>query len=160
MEYIRKLRFTKESLCIFALAFFAFAFGFVLLYIGNTLLGCLSIIIGIIITWVIVKNIKNVKGAKVISYTDGFSVYKTDGTPLCFTWNNLSLAGIVKNGMYKDFLVVYDESIDQFALLPPEFENFEGFLDEIKEKINITEIVLNEDETIKEYLKRTVLKEV
>ena len=66
-------------------------------------------------------------------------VLKTDGSYTQFTWEEITSIFKTTNDERKNFLWVYNKNEDKSLRLPPLFENFQDFEEELREHHEIIE---------------------
>ena len=108
----------------------------------------------IYIDWCILKTIKGFMGTKIVTYTEGFTVYSSLNEKIEFSWDKITHAGHITGGKNDNQVFAYMESEDKIAVLPPIFKDFDSFVSELKEHTPWQEYALSGEETISSYLKK------
>ena len=85
------------------------------------------------------KNLKKVKSARISTTDEGLTAYKTDGSEVQFTWEEITEIYKITSEERKDFIYIYNKNQDKSLRLPPLFENFADFEAELREHHEIIE---------------------
>ena len=93
-------------------------------------------------------------GTKIVTYTEGFTVYSSLNEKIEFSWDKITHAGHITGGKNDNQVFAYMESEDKIAVLPPIFKDFDSFVSELKEHTPWQEYALSGEETISSYLKK------
>ena len=88
---------------------------------------------------IIKKNLKKVKSARISTTDEGLTAYKTDGSEVQFTWEEITEVYKITSEERKDFIYIYNKNQDKSLRLPPLFENFADFEAELREHHEIIE---------------------
>lgn len=147
-KYIPK--FAKSCLIVYALVLGGLVCGVLSCIFYSVFLGIVLIAFALYIVFEIVKNQNKIKSAKLVTYTEGFTAYKTDGSTIQILWKDIDNIFEVTDGTQNGFLVFkYDED-SKLLKLPPRFLDFDLFKKEIESNCKI--------ESIPEFIDTTLAK--
>ena len=130
---------SKKSWQLSALVAGCVIAGIVSCFIFSYLAGIALFTAAIYILIIIRKNMKKIKAARLSTTDEGFTAYKTDGSYTQFTWEEITSIFKTTNDERKNFLWVYNKNEDKSLRLPPLFENFQDFEEELREHHEIIE---------------------
>ncbi|MEE0999469.1 MAG: hypothetical protein UIH41_07400 [Treponemataceae bacterium] len=130
---------SKKSWQLYALVAGCVIAGIVSCFIFSYLAGIALFTAAIYILIIIRKNMKKIKAARLSTTDEGFTAYKTDGSYTQFTWEEITSIFKTTNDERKNFLWVYNKNEDKSLRLPPLFENFQDFEEELREHHEIIE---------------------
>ena len=153
MIYRYRMKFDGDSFKVYLLLAACVVVGIGAFFVLSTLWAIVLFLVCVVMAFQILKMMAKTLRARIITYTDGFTVYMTDGTKQQFEWDLISYAGFVVEGIQKGYVFVYEESVDRFIQLPPTFENLAGFREEIEEHHPVEDCIMKPSETIKERIK-------
>lgn len=117
------------------------------------LFGIICTAVGCYVAWQVIRAMRKFLSSRIETYSEGFTVYMTTGNKLSFEWGNVTHSGIIMNGPSKDYVFAYALDADSIVQLPPVFVNFEEFKTELMNHTPYKEYVLEDGETIIDYLK-------
>ena len=153
MIYRYKMKFDGDSLKVYLLLAACAVVGIGSFFVLSTLWAIVLLLVCAVMAFQILKMMAKTLSARIVTYTDGFTVHMMDGTKQQFEWDLISYAGFVVEGIQKGYVFVYEESVDRFIQLPPSFENLAGFREEIEEHHPVEDCIMKPSETIKERIK-------
>lgn len=130
---------SKKSWQLYALVAGCVIAGIVSCFIFSYLAGIALFTAAIYILIIIRKNMKKIKAARLSTTDEGFTAYKTDGSYTQFTWEEITSIFKTTNDERKNFLWIYNKNEDKSLRLPPLFENFQDFEEELREHHEIIE---------------------
>ena len=130
---------SKKSWQLYALVAGCVIAGIVSCFIFSYLAGIALFTAAIYILIIIRKNMKKIKAARLSTTDEGFTAYKTDGSYTQFTWEEITSIFKTTNDERKNFLWVYNKNEDKSLRLPPLFENFQDFEEELRKHHEIIE---------------------
>ncbi|MBO4706641.1 MAG: hypothetical protein J5647_12960 [Spirochaetaceae bacterium] len=159
MIYRYRMKFDGDSFKVYLLLAACVVVGIGAFFVLSTLWAIVLFLVCVVMAFQILKMMAKTLRARIITYTDGFTVYMTDGTKQQFEWDLISYAGFVVEGIQKGYVFVYEESVDRFIQLPPTFENLAGFREEIEEHHPVEDCIMKPSETIKERIKSIFVPE-
>ncbi len=119
-------------------------------------IGVLCCIAGLFILYTISKVRKYIKASGITTYTDGLTISYANGCKISFNWDGITHAGKIINGEHKGNIFIYDGNEDKYVQLLPAYEDFDAFAEELKEHFELKDVTLEENQTIKDYLKQIV----
>ena len=119
-------------------------------------IGILCCITGLFILYTISKVRKYIKASGITTYTDGLTIAYANGYKISFNWDGITHAGKIINGEYKDSIFIYDNNEDKYVQLLTTYEDFDAFVDELKEHIEVKDVTLEENQAVKDYLKQII----
>ena len=159
MIYRYRMKFDGDSFKVYLLLAACVVVGIGAFFVLSTLWAIVLFLVCVVMAFQILKMMVKTLRARIITYTDGFTVDMTDGTKQQFEWDLISYAGFVVEGIQKGYVFVYEESVDRFIQLPPTFENLAGFREEIEEHHPVEDCIMKPSETIKERIKSIFVPE-
>ena len=159
MIYRYKMKFDGDSFKVYLLLAACVVVGIGAFFVLPTLWAIVLLLICGFMAIQILKTMAKTLSARIVTYTDGFTVHMMDGTKQQFEWDLISYAGFVVEGIQKGYVFVYEESVDRFIQLPPQFENLAGFREEIEEHHPVEDCIMKPSETIKERIKSIFVPE-
>ncbi len=159
MTYRYKMKFDGDSFKVYLLLAACAVVGIGSFFVLSTLWAIVLLLVCGVMAFQILKMMAKTLSARIITYTDGFTVHMMDGTKQDFEWDLISYAGFVVEGIQKGYVFVYEESVDRFIQLPPQFENLAGFRAEIEEHHPVEDCIMKPSETIKERIKSIFVPE-
>ena len=136
-KYLSKA--SKKSWQLYLLVAGCIVAGIVSCFIFSIFAGVALFTAAIYILIIIRKNMKKIKAARLSTTDEGFTAYKTDGSYTQFTWEEITSIFKTTNDERKNFLWVYNKNEDKSLRLPPLFENFQDFEEELREHHEIIE---------------------
>lgn len=156
MEYKRKIKIDKNFVGIYAMAAVILAAGAICCIWFSAFIGTLCIIAGLFVCWIIAKTMKKILSSRILTYSEGLTVFNADGSKMAMEWKDVSHAGKITGGKFAGHVFMYDESADQFIQLPPIFHDFDKFEAELKEHFTVDDVNLEENESVRDYIKGLV----
>lgn len=91
--------------------------------------------------------------SRIESSEEGITCHFSGKDPMVFHWKMISHAGLCRQKWQKPCLFLYQETNDQFVIIPQEFSHFEHLADEVRKKTPYQEIRLERDDTLQRWLK-------
>ncbi len=147
MIYQYKMKMSKKSFPVYAMGFGSLAVAISAFFWANTLTAVLFVGVALFIDYQILKTIRRIAGARVVTFTEGFVVHMTDGTKMEFDWEKVDYSGVITNGEHPGMIFAYNEGDDKIIQLPPVFSDFDQLVEELKENTPFKEYQLEEGET-------------
>ena len=156
MQYKGIVKTDKNLVISYLLSIGLLAGGIAFFINSIKFIGVLCCIAGLFILFTISKVRKYIKASGITTYTDGLTVSYANGYKITFTWEGITHAGKIANGQHEGSIFIYDDNEDKYVQLLPAYENFDAFAEELKEHIELKDVNLEENQTIKDYLKQIV----
>lgn len=154
MTYVYNPKTNKNRFFFYILIILCVAGGIGSFFFLNKLTAAICCAISLYISWCILKAISSFMGSKIVTYTDGFTVYSSLNEKQEFSWNRITHAGHITGGKNDNQIFAYMEECDKIAVLPAIFKDFDSFVSELKSHTDWKEYCLSTDETISSYLKK------
>ena len=139
-KYLSKA--SKKSWQLYLLVAGCVVAGIVSCFIFSVFAGIALFTAAVYIAIIIKKNLKKVKSARISTTDEGLTAYKTDGSEVQFTWEEITEIYKITSEERKDFIYIYNKNQDKSLRLPPLFENFADFEVELREHHEIIETEL------------------
>ena len=130
---------SKKSWQLYLLVAGCVAAGIVSCFIFSVFAGIALFTAAVYIAIIIKKNLKKVKSARISTTDEGLTAYKTDGSEVQFSWEEITEIYKITSEERKDFIYIYNKNQDKSLRLPPLFENFADFEAELREHHEIIE---------------------
>lgn len=130
---------SKKSWQLYLLVAGCVVTGIVSCFIFSVFAGIALFTAAVYIAIIIKKNLKKVKSARIFTTDEGLTAYKTDGSEVQFTWEEITEIYKITSDERKDFIYIYNKNQDKSLRLPPLFENFADFEAELREHHEIIE---------------------
>lgn len=156
MEYKRKVTIDRNLIGILAVTAAILAAGAVCLIRFSALIGVLCLGAGLLTCRTVAKTLRRIASARILTYTDGLTVFNADGSKMSMEWNEMTHAGKVRDGKFAGHVFLYDGNADRFIQLPPIFHGFGGFETELREHVAVADVALQEGETVRDHIKSLV----
>ncbi len=156
MDYKRQIKIDKNFISVYVLAISVILAGMACLAWWSKAIGFVCLATGIFICWTIAKTIKTIHNSRITTYTEGFSVVNADSSKMSINWDEITMAGKVEAGKFSGHVFVYAENSDKYIQLSPVFSDFDKFEDELKYHVDVKSILLQEDETVRDYIKKQI----
>ena len=129
----------KKSWQLYLLVAGCVVAGIVSCFVFSVFAGIALFTAAVYIAIIIKKNLKKVKSARISTTDEGLTAYKTDGSEVQFTWEEITEIYKITSEERKDFIYIYNKNQDKSLRLPPLFENFADFEAELREHHEIIE---------------------
>ena len=159
MTYYYNFKTNSKRFQMYALCVACVAAGAATFLIATPVTGVIATGAGIWAASFILKTIGNIKKSRIVTYTEGFTAYLTNGDTMEFKWEDITHAGHITGGEQNGYLFAYAEAEDRIIRLPPIFFKFDDFALELKEHTPFQEYELKSGETIQAYLKALLVPE-
>ena len=130
---------SKKSWQLYSLVAGCVVAGIVSCFVFSVFAGIALFTAAVYIAIIIKKNLKKVKSARISTTDEGLTAYKTDGSEVQFTWEEITEIYKITSEERKDFIYIYNKNQDKSLRLPPLFENFADFEAELREHHEIIE---------------------
>lgn len=157
MTYKYDKKHSKNLFPMYLLAIAAVGAGIACFFFASRLTALLVTAVGIYVAYTIFKTSAKILSSKVMTYTEGCTVYTTLGEKIQFDWTSINYAGVVTNGDHPGIVFIYREDEDKIATIPDMFLGFDELVEEIKANTPFKEYTLAEDEpNIIAHLKKLV----
>ena len=136
-KYLSKA--SKKSWQLYLLVAGCVVAGVVSCFIFSIFAGVALFTAAVYIVIIIRKNLKKIKAARISTTDEGLTAYKTEGSEVQFTWEEITEIYKITSEERKDFIYIYNKNQDKSLRLPPLFENFADFEAELREHHEIIE---------------------
>ena len=130
---------SKKSWQLYLLVAGCVMAGIVSCFIFSVFAGIALFTAAVYIAIIVKKNLKKIKDARISTSDEGLTAYKTDGSEVQFTWEEITEVYKITSEERKDFIYIYNKNEEKSLRLPPLFENFADFEAELREHHEIIE---------------------
>lgn len=157
MTYKYDKKHSKNLFPMYLLAIAAVGAGIACFFFASRLTALLVTAVGVYVAYTIFKTSAKILSSRIVTYTEGCTVYTTIGEKLQFDYSAVNYAGVVTNGQHPGIVFLYREDEDKIATIPNMFIGFDDMVEEFKADTPFKEYTLDEGElTIVEHLKKLV----
>ena len=133
---------SKKSWQLYLLVAGCVMAGIVSCFIFSVFAGIALFTAAVYIAIIVKKNLNKIKDARISTSDEGLTAYKTDGSEVQFTWEEITEVYKITSEERKDFIYIYNKNEEKSLRLPPLFENFADFEAELREHHEIIETEL------------------
>ncbi|MBQ0166843.1 MAG: hypothetical protein KBT02_07050 [Treponema sp.] len=157
MTYKYDKKHSKNLLPMYLLAIACVGAGIACFFFASRLTALLVTAAGVYVAYIIFRTSAKILSSKVVTYSEGCTVYTTIGEKIQFDWTSINYSGVVTNGEHPGIVFMYREDEDKIATIPNMFQGFDELVAEIKENTPFKEYTLADDEpNIIAHLKKLV----
>ena len=127
---------------------------FALLFVVGTVVGLIAVAVAGYIIYQVAKQLYLQRNSYVDTHDDGMTGRTAAGETVRVGWSELSHAGTFTDERGRYYAFVYSESSDTLLTLPDDYSNFEQFLEELAEHIELSDYRLGTGESIERRLQQ------
>lgn len=157
MTYRYDRKHSRNLIPMYLLAIAAVGAGIACFFFASRLTALIVTAVGVYVAYTIFKTSAKILNSRIMTYSEGCTVYTTLGEKLQFDWASINYAGVVTNGTHPGIVFLYREDEDKIATIPNMFIGFDDMVEEFKANTPFKEYTLDEGElTIVEHLRKLV----
>lgn len=157
MIYKYDRKHSRNLIPMYLLAIAAVCAGLACFFFASRLTALIVTAVGVYVAYTIFRTSFKILSSRIVTYSEGCTVYTTIGEKLQFDWSAVNYAGVVTNGTHPGIVFLYREDEDKIATIPNMFIGFDDMVEEFKENTPFKEYTLDEGElTIVEHLRKLV----
>lgn len=153
MTYNYNPKTNKKRFALYAMCCACVLAGAVTFLFAAKIVALVCTAVGVWAACSIIKTVMRIQSARVVTFTEGFTVYTSHGDKINFTWQEVTHAGVVTAGEYEGTVFAYAEESDKIVQLPPVFCSFDVLKEELKTNTPWQEYALKDGETVTARLK-------
>lgn len=157
MTYKYDRKHCRNLIPMYLLAIASVGAGIACFFFASRLTALFVTAAGVYVAYTIFRTSAKILRSRVVTYSEGCTVYTTLGEKLQFDYSAVNYAGVVTNGQHPGIVFLYREDQDRIATIPNMFQGFDDMVAEFKENTPFKEYTLEEGElTIVEHLRKLV----
>ncbi len=157
MIYRYDRKHCRNLIPMYLLAIASVGAGIACFFFASRLTALLVTAVGVYVAYTIFRASGKILRSRVVTYSEGCTVYTTLGEKLQFDYSAVNYAGFVTNGQHPGIVFLYREDQDRIATIPNMFIGFDDMVEEFKANTPFKEYTLDEGElTIVEHLRKLV----
>ena len=157
MIYKYDRKHSKNLIPMYLLAIASVGAGIACFFFASRLTALFVTAAGVYVAYTIFRTSAKILRSRVVTYSEGCTVYTTLGEKLQFDYSAVNYAGVVTNGQHPGIVFLYREDQDRIATIPNMFQGFDDMVEEFKASTPFKEYTLDEGElTIIEHLRKLV----
>lgn len=157
MIYKYDRKHSRNLIPMYLLAIAAVCAGLACFFFASRLTALIVTAVGVYVAYTIFRTSFKILSSRIVTYSEGCTVYTTIGEKLQFDWSAVNYAGVVTNGTHPGIVFLYREDEDKIATIPNMFIGFDDMVEEFKENTPFKVYTLDEGElTIVEHLRKLV----
>lgn len=157
MIYKYDRKHSKNLIPMYLLAIASVGAGIACFFFASRLSALIVTAVGVYVAYTIFRTSSKILRSRIVTYSEGCTVYTTLGEKLQFDYSAVNYAGVVTNGQHPGIVFLYREDEDRIATIPNMFVGFDDMVEEFKANTPFKEYTLDEGElTIIEHLRKLV----